>query len=91
MTKYLNPHSYDVYGRRIVKSRDERRQDSDGKQAAAVGAAGALDPSNNMPANANQLPAPGQKQALSTDRVQSTIPKGGTESTWSYPSPQMFW
>jgi cytochrome c heme-lyase len=51
-----------------------------------------LDPSNNMPTNANQQKAPGQTEDLSIDRVQSQIPKGGTEGgTWLYPSPQMFW
>lgn len=51
-----------------------------------------INPSNNMPSLANQEMAPGQKQLLSVDRVQSQIPKGGTESsTWLYPSPQMFW
>jgi cytochrome c heme-lyase len=50
-----------------------------------------LDPKNNMPANPNQLPAPGQEDPLDTTRVKSTIPKGGTDTTWEYPSPQMFW
>eukprot|EP00903_Cladosiphon_okamuranus_P018104 g16661.t1 len=50
-----------------------------------------VDPTNNMPANPNQQPAPGQEKPLSTSRVASTIPKGGEESTWTYPSPQMFW
>jgi len=50
-----------------------------------------IDPTNQMPANPNQLPAPGQTAPLSTDRVKSTIPKGGTAETWVYPSPQMFW
>lgn len=50
-----------------------------------------IDPTNQMPAVANQLPAPGQTEKLSTERVQSTIPKGGTEGTWTYPSPQMFY
>lgn len=50
-----------------------------------------IDPKNQMPATANQQPAPGQQVPLSTHRVQSSIPKGGTESTWAYPSPQMFW
>lgn len=49
-----------------------------------------LDPSNNMPAEPNQQPSPGQKKLLSTQRVVSNIPKGNTESTWVYPSPQMF-
>ena len=56
-----------------------------------------IDPSNNMPKYANQMPAPGQTKALSTDRVPSSIPKGGgnldqdTKSTWVYPSTQMFY
>lgn len=49
-----------------------------------------LDPSNNMPAEPNQQPSPGQKKLISTQRVVSNIPKGNTESTWVYPSPQMF-
>ena len=51
-----------------------------------------IDPTNQMPTQANQQPAPGQAIPLSTDRVKSRIPKGGTdEDTWQYPSPQMFW
>lgn len=50
-----------------------------------------IDPTNQMPATANQKPSPGQSTDLSTNRVQSSISKGGTESTWLYPSPQMFW
>ncbi len=50
-----------------------------------------LDPTNQMPANPNQKPAPGQAAPLSTARVASGIPKGGTRDTWTYPSPQMFW
>ncbi len=50
-----------------------------------------IDPRNNMPLAANQAPFPGQKALLSTDRIQSNIPKGGTKSTWVYPSPQMFY
>lgn len=34
-----------------------------------------IDPNNNMPRVANQLPAAQQSQNLSTDRVQSSIPK----------------
>lgn len=49
-----------------------------------------LDPTNNMPLQPNQLPAPGQSKLLSTHRQESTIPKSGTEGTWTYPSPQMF-
>lgn len=45
-----------------------------------------------MPYNPNQMPRPGQEKPLSTDRVRSTIPKGGLETeTWTYPSPQMFY
>jgi Cytochrome c/c1 heme lyase len=34
-----------------------------------------IDSKNNMPQEANQLPAPGQTKPLSTDRVKSNIPK----------------
>ncbi|GBG26584.1 Cytochrome c-type heme lyase [Hondaea fermentalgiana] len=51
-----------------------------------------IDPSNRMPLNPNQLPAPGQTKPLSTDRVRSHIPKGGADGeTWEYPSAQMFY
>lgn len=54
-----------------------------------------LDRANMMPSTPSQLPSPGQKQPLSTDRVQSTIPKAvdedGRSETWTYPSPQMFY
>lgn len=50
-----------------------------------------VDPSNNMPAKPAQGRAEGQAKDLSTHRVQSTIPKGGMEGTWLYPSPQMFY
>lgn len=52
-----------------------------------------IDPTNNMPTVANQLPSPLQNKQLSTNRVQSTIPKGNddSDSTWTYPSPQMFY
>ncbi|KAL7557351.1 hypothetical protein ACA910_014280 [Epithemia clementina (nom. ined.)] len=52
-----------------------------------------IDPSNNMPENPNQLPAPQQTAPLSTNRVNSSIPKGGAADgvTWTYPSPQMFY
>jgi hypothetical protein len=42
--------------------------------------------SNLMPASANQMPAPGQTEALPTNRVVSGIAKGGTDGTWVYPS-----
>ena len=50
-----------------------------------------IDPNNQMPANPNQKPHEMQKAPLSTSRVSSTIPKAGTEGTWLYPSPQMFY
>ena len=51
-----------------------------------------LNPTNNMPSNANQQPSSGQMGNLDKQRVKSTIPKGGTDNdTWQYPSPQMFW
>jgi hypothetical protein len=50
----------------------------------------ALNPDNNMPAEAAQAAAPGQAVQLDKTRVKSTIPKGdGTEENWEYPSPQM--
>ena len=39
----------------------------------------------------NQQPSPGQPFLLPTNRQSSTIPKGGSEETWTYPSQQMFW
>ena len=50
-----------------------------------------LDPRNNMPIEPNQRPTAGQKKFISTQRLSSTIPKGGTDTTWVYPSPQMFY
>jgi cytochrome c heme-lyase len=49
-----------------------------------------LSSANQMPVEPNQQPCPGQKKLLSTERVASTIPKGGTDGSWLYPSPQMF-
>ena len=49
-----------------------------------------IDPANMMPPP-NQAPAPGQSAPLPVERVKSTIPKGGTDGTWLYPSPQMFY
>ena len=49
-----------------------------------------LDPKNNMPLEPNQQPSAGQRKPISTTRQASSIPKGGTSSTWQYPSPQMF-
>lgn len=71
-----NSPIYNVYNQRI---------DQPDKQSGC-----ALNPRNNIAYGGNQ-PFPGQKVLLSTERVQSTIPKGGTEGTWQYPSPQMFY
>ncbi|TYZ62916.1 hypothetical protein PybrP1_003296 [[Pythium] brassicae (nom. inval.)] len=49
-----------------------------------------IDPTNMMPYNPNQDPNDEQRYPLPQERVQSTIPKGGTEGTWLYPSEQMF-
>ncbi len=49
-----------------------------------------MDPTNNMPATANQQPSKDQTIPLPVNRESSTIPKGGTDNdTWLYPSPQM--
>jgi len=48
-----------------------------------------INPKNMMP-TANQMPHSTQVVPLPTDRQVSNIPKGGTENTWVYPSPQMF-
>jgi cytochrome c heme-lyase len=50
-----------------------------------------INPKNNMPYNPNQLPQAGQRRPIDTTRVASTIPKAGTDGTWTYPSPQMFY
>ena len=50
-----------------------------------------IDPNNMMPFNPKQEPNEDQRYPLPQDRVQSTIPKGGTEGTWLYPSEQMFY
>ena len=87
--KYLHPHKYNVYSQRVDV---DGAQSSKQSKLAAQGTDGmGMDPTNNMPVNPNQLPAAGQRVHLSTERVKSTIPKGGEETTWTYPSPQMFW
>ena len=44
-----------------------------------------------MPMEPKQQPFPGQRKYISVEREASTIPKGGVDSTWVYPSPQMFY
>jgi cytochrome c heme-lyase len=77
---------YNVYGQRI----DVPQAEGPADPLAALRATDVLDPKNNMPLAANQQPCPGQRKLLSTDRIESNIPKGGTRETWVYPSPQMF-
>ncbi|KAK6009129.1 cytochrome c/c1 heme lyase [Ostertagia ostertagi] len=55
-----------------------------------VGAEG-ISPLNNELEHPNQKPAPDQPFPLPLKREKSTIPKAGTNDTWTYPSPQMFW
>lgn len=55
-----------------------------------------IDKTNQMPKGVKtQMPTPGQKAEISTERVKSTIPKGGSTekegTTWTYPSPQQFY
>jgi cytochrome c heme-lyase len=53
----------------------------------------AIDKTNQMPTGVKtQLPNGTQQSELSTNRVSSSIPKGGVEAiTWTYPSPQQFY
>ena len=39
----------------------------------------------------NQRPSPDQPFDLPIERQKSSIPKAGTNETWTYPSQQMFW
>jgi cytochrome c heme-lyase len=48
-----------------------------------------IDVTNQMPVVPNQLPWPGQQRLLPTERVASSIPKGGG-GQWVFPSQQMF-
>ncbi|KAJ1373764.1 putative cytochrome c-type heme lyase, variant 2 [Parelaphostrongylus tenuis] len=50
-----------------------------------------VNPLNNELDHPNQKPAPGQPFPLPLTREKSSIPKAGTNDTWTYPSPQMFW
>ena len=76
-----NSVAYNVYNQRI-----------DSVNAASTSnQQGSVDPRNNMPREPNQQPCAGQRQLISTSRLISNIPKGGTQGTWVYPSPQMFY
>ncbi|KJH49711.1 cytochrome oxidase assembly protein [Dictyocaulus viviparus] len=50
-----------------------------------------VNPMNNELEHPNQKPAPDQPFPLSVAREKSSIPRAGTNDTWTYPSPQMFW
>jgi cytochrome c heme-lyase len=60
-----------------------------------------MDTRNQMPHGVRtQMPTPTQRKEISTERVASSIPKGGgetaaegttTTTTWTYPSPQQFY
>ncbi|CAG9463976.1 unnamed protein product [Pedinophyceae sp. YPF-701] len=75
---------FNVYSQRIDQG------SSQDPLARVFGDMNRLDPNNMMPVEPNQSIAPGQRVPLPTAREQSTIPKGGTEGTWTYPSSQMF-
>lgn len=77
---------YNVYGQVINSDPSSRNRDP---ALEALKGASVLDPCNNMPLEPNQLPCPGQRKQLNTDRTVSGIPKGGVNGTWTFPSPQM--
>ncbi|MCO5611136.1 hypothetical protein L7F22_065386 [Adiantum nelumboides] len=104
-SNYKHPHVYDVYGRRIDQQKLQGAKAEVWKMPSFLYTTSfynyqqdarpsrsfeQINPANRMPLHANQGPAPGQKESLSTTREKSTIPKGGTDDTWLYPSPQMF-
>lgn len=84
---YKNPAVYNVYNQRI---NDPSAPAATASPLAALPGQDLIDPLNNMPLEPNQQPCPGQRKLLSTERQVSNIPKGGTDATWLYPSPQMF-
>mmetsp|Transcript_1895 Transcript_1895/g.2814 ORF Transcript_1895/g.2814 Transcript_1895/m.2814 type:complete len:289 (-) Transcript_1895:533-1399(-) len=83
--KYRNEAVYNVYSQRLNDPNNPLPKNP----IQSIQGADVLDPKNNMPLEPNQLPCPGQRLPLSTERVSSNIPKGGTTGTWLYPSPQM--
>ena len=78
---------YNVYNERIDQAQPPQPRTA---WQFLFGQAG-VNPANQMPLEPNQQPCPGQRKLLSTHRLTSTIPKGGTDVTWVYPSPQMFY
>ncbi|KAK9805139.1 hypothetical protein WJX72_001482 [[Myrmecia] bisecta] len=89
--QYRNSAVYNVYNQRI--DGPEASTSAPSRQGILNRLAGydTIDPSNQMPREPNQQPCPGQKKLISTQRLASSIPKGGTDGTWLYPSPQMFY
>ncbi|MEW5311431.1 MAG: hypothetical protein WDW38_003146 [Sanguina aurantia] len=81
--EYRNPAIYNVYGERLNGPATLNPITSAWKSV------GLVDPSNNMPLEPNQQPCAGQRKLLPVERVHSNIPKGGTDTNWTYPSPQM--
>nr|DBA44776.1 TPA_exp: holocytochrome c synthase [Hymenophyllum dentatum] len=90
--KYKHPHVYDVYGRRVDQEEKAQTRNQVWRMPAFLyyPFPQEINPANRMPKQASQQPAPGQKDFLSTHRQRSSIPKGGIDETWLYPSPQMF-
>ncbi len=84
--KYRSPNVYNVYNQKVDPNSTQQSP-----LLRSLLASGKLDPRNNMPLEPNQQPWPGQEKHISTERLVSTIPKGGTDSSWVYPSPQMFY
>ena len=84
--KYRSPNVYNVYNQKVDPSGAQQSP-----MLRSLLASAKLDPRNNMPLEPNQRPWPGQEKPISTERIVSTIPKGGTDGTWVYPSPQMFY
>lgn len=83
--EYRNANVYNVYGERI----NDPSAAPSKNPLTALKSSEILDPRNNMPLEPNQLPCPGQRKPLPTERVPSCIPKGGAVGTWVFPSPQM--
>ena len=90
---------YNVYNQRIDtaanaatanKDKEKEKEAAGGTKSSLWNFGGWINTKNNMPLEPNQQPSAGQRKAISTERQDSTIPKGGTNSTWKYPSPQMF-
>nr|CDJ85193.1 Cytochrome c c1 haem-lyase domain containing protein [Haemonchus contortus] len=78
-------------GASCPKTTDHVAQERYAMSGCPVGADGAVSPLNNELEHPNQKPAPDQPFPLPLAREKSTIPKAGTNDTWTYPSPQMFW